>query len=87
MNKDIITFGPYCFKTVKEVGDTDEGLLYLDKIVDEVDNELKEVIKEYLAKNGNRLDAAIENKSKRYKKTSEPPNPYPAPWWKHENRT
>ena len=74
----IIPFGKYFLQTVERVGDDDEGLLYLDEIVDQCESGLKEYIKEYLKKNAHRLDAALANK-RDYKKR--PADPIPAPWW------
>lgn len=74
----IIPFGEYFLQTVERVGDSDEGLLYLDSIVDECTMELKEYIRGYLKKNSHRVDAAIANK-RDYKKR--PLDPLPKPWW------
>jgi hypothetical protein len=71
-------FGPYFGKSIKQIGDTDEGLLYLDSIVDETNEPQKQIIKDYLKKNDARLDIAIANK-KNYIKDSDP---LPLPWWK-----
>lgn len=45
----IISFGPYCFKTLDQIADSDEGLLYLDKIIDEISSpDFKENLKAFL---------------------------------------
>jgi hypothetical protein len=74
----IMPFGKFFGQTIQQVGDSDEGLLHLDIIVDQVGGELKEEIQKYLTKNKHRLDAAIESKTPRDNRT---PDPKPRPWW------
>jgi hypothetical protein len=78
--KLFIAFGPYFGKSIKQIGDTELGLLYLDSIVDETKEPQKQVIKDYLKKNDARLDAAIANK-KHFIKNKKEPDPLPRPWW------
>ena len=59
----MIPFGKYFGYSIKQVGDTDEGLIYLDSIVDDpLESIFKKELKEYLKKNSHRIDAAISNK-------------------------
>lgn len=74
----IMPYGKYFLQTIEQIGDSDEGLLYLDSIVDECTMELKEYIRGYLRKNNHRLDAALANK-RDYKKR--PIDPIPPKWW------
>jgi hypothetical protein len=74
----IMFFGPYAMQTVEQICDTDEGLIYLDLVVDEIsDPELKEEVKTFLKKNDARLDAALESRSHELRL----PDPIPRKWW------
>lgn len=58
----IIPFGNFFGEEVEDVGASEDGLLFLDAIVDDkkLDPKLKEEIKEYLKKHSHRLDALID---------------------------
>ncbi len=44
----VIPFGPYCFQTFNQIADSEEGLLYLDKLIDDKHTMLNEEFKENL---------------------------------------
>ncbi len=46
----IIPFGPYCFKTFDQIADTDNGVLYLDALMDNktLSDEFKDNLKTFL---------------------------------------
>ncbi len=75
----IINFGKYFGKSIEQIGDSDEGLLYLDSIVDDpLESQFKEQLKIYLKKNAHRVDDAIRN-CKPLSKNYAPSKP--KPWW------
>ncbi len=75
----IIPFGIYFGKTIEQVGDTDEGLVYLDGIVDDCDGDVKRELVTYLKKNSVRVDVALEGR-RGYGERREDREPIVRPW-------
>ncbi len=78
---NIIGFGKYFGQTIEMIGDTDEGLLYLDKLVDDnLESKFKDALKIYLKKNAHRIDEAMREDNK-IEYHSKKHDPLPQPWW------